>query len=195
MASVPVSCPPDGLVVERCQDELIPAARAGSGSAFAQLVRAHQRLVYSLALRSLGSRSEAEELAQEVFLQLYGNLAHIQSSAHLCAWLRRTTAHRVIDGLRRRYRTPVFEPLYRLEDAEALVAPISLGDPLLTRHIEGLLTSLAPTARLILLLRFQEDLDPADIARELDLPLNTVKSHLKRSLERLRVECAESRLT
>lgn len=195
MAPAPVSCPTDGLVFERSEDGLIPAARAGNGQAFAQLVRAHQRLVYSLALRSLGTRAEAEDLAQEVFLQLYWDLSHIQSSAHLSAWLRRTTVHRVIDRLRRRRRAPVFEPLQRLEDTEALVAPSRYADPLLARHIEALLASLGPMARLVLLLRFQEDLDPTDIARELGIPLNTVKSHLKRSLERLRSEYPESRPT
>ncbi|HEY0799790.1 MAG TPA: sigma-70 family RNA polymerase sigma factor, partial [Steroidobacteraceae bacterium] len=49
-----------------------------------------------------------------------------------------------------------------------------------------LLAELSPPARAVLLLRYQEDLDPQDIARTLDMPLNTVKSHLKRSLESMR---------
>ena len=68
----------------------------------------------------------------------------------------------------------------------AVDGPAGLGDPLLARRLAALLATLAPVPRLVLLLRFQEDLDPSDIARELGLPINTVKSHLKRSLERLR---------
>jgi RNA polymerase sigma-70 factor (ECF subfamily) len=60
------------------------------------------------------------------------------------------------------------------------------GDPLLQRHLQRLLSDLSPPARAVLLLRFQEDLDPIEIARTLDMPINTVKSHLKRSLDALR---------
>ncbi len=57
---------------------------------------------------------------------------------------------------------------------------------LLQRHLRDLLSDLSPPARAVLLLRFQEDLDPTDIAQTLDMPINTVKSHLKRSLETMR---------
>jgi len=196
MALTSVDCTLPGSVDEPRAEGLIPAARAGDRRAFAALVRVHQRMVYSLALRALGMADEAEELAQDVFVQLYRNLERIQSSAHLSAWLRRTTCHRIIDSLRRRRRAPVRETLdeasaseaFGLQtDGEVSQPPAGLGDPLLARRLARLLATLAPVPRLVLLLRFQEDLDPSEIARELDLPLNTVKSHLKRSLERLRV--------
>jgi RNA polymerase sigma-70 factor (ECF subfamily) len=60
------------------------------------------------------------------------------------------------------------------------------SDPLLQRHLQALLAELSPPARAVLLLRYQEDLDPVEIARTLEMPLNTVKSHLKRSLESMR---------
>jgi RNA polymerase sigma-70 factor, ECF subfamily len=60
------------------------------------------------------------------------------------------------------------------------------GDPLWQRHLRLLLLDLAAPARAVVLLRFQEDLDPGDIARTLGMSVNTVKSHLKRSLETLR---------
>jgi len=195
MALMPADCPLAYPAAEPLDDGLVPAARAGDRRAFAALVRAHERTVYSLALRALGAAAEAEELAQDVFVQLYRNLEHIESSAHLASWLRRTTFHRVIDSLRRRRRRPATEPLDEAaavaafglrEEGEWLDGPAGLGDPLLARRLAALLATLAPVPRLVLLLRFQEDLDPSDIARELGLPLNTVKSHLKRSLERLR---------
>lgn len=193
---MPTDCTLASPVGEPLDDGLVPAARAGDRRAFAALVRMHQRMVFSLALRALGRAGEAEELAQDVFVQLYRNLERIHSSAHLAAWLRRATFHRIIDSLRRRRRAPVSEVLdeasaveaYGLRtDSQSLDAPAELGDPLLARRLARLLSVLQPVPRLVLLLRFQEDLDPSDIARELDLPLNTVKSHLKRSLERLRV--------
>jgi RNA polymerase sigma-70 factor (ECF subfamily) len=52
--------------------------------------------------------------------------------------------------------------------------------------LHGLIQQLAPMARAVVLLRYQEDLDPVEIARTLEIPVNTVKSHLKRSLSALR---------
>src|SRR5690606_7791638 len=141
-----------------------------------------QRSVYSLALRMLGDRSAAEDLAQEVFLQLHRSLSAIQSEAHLVFWLRKTTAHRAIDRLRQRSTIDIAP----LEQALELHAEQEDDDPLLRRHLTALIDALAPAARAVLLLRYQEDLDPTEIARTLDMSINTVKSHLKRSLAILR---------
>ena len=73
------------------------------------------------------------------------------------------------------------------EDAH-IFSTTDVGDPLLQRHLQRLLEELSPTARAVLLLRYQEDLDPLDIARTLEMPINTVKSHLKRSLESMRLK-------
>ncbi len=73
---------------------------------FAELVRKHQAMVYSLAWRFLRDRGIAEEVAQEVFLSLHRNLSGIQSPEHAAAWLRKVTAQRAIDEGRRRLRRP-----------------------------------------------------------------------------------------
>ena len=78
-------------------DELLTRASAGEASAFAALVRRYQRTVYSIALRMLNDRHRAEDLAQEVFLQLYRSLATIGSDAHLAFWLRKVAVNRAID--------------------------------------------------------------------------------------------------
>ncbi len=172
-------------------------AQAGGELAFAQLIRAHERSVYSLALRALGNVSEAEELAQDVFLQLYLDLHRIESTDHLRYWLRRTASHRVIDRLRQRNRRPAEQSLAEEErgtatDATcAAISGTAERDPLLARRLERLLSELPGAPRLVLILRYQEDLDPAEIARVLDISVNTVKSHLKRSLARLRAELGD----
>ncbi len=160
-------------------DEQLAAARAGRSEAIGALVLAHQRSVYSLALRMLGTRDLAEDLTQEVFMQLIDNLRSIESSEHLRFWLRRVTAHRAIDQLRRRSRI-VMAPL---DEATQLFSVDDDGDPLFQGELDRLLSELNPPARAVMLLRYQEDLDPTEIARTLDIPVNTVKSHLKRSLE------------
>ena len=163
-------------------DEDLARARSGEGAALASLVRAHQRSVYSLALRMLGTRDLAEDLTQDVFMQLNDNLRSIESNRHLGFWLRQVTTNRAIDQLRRRSRVQ----LTSLDEEQELFCTEEGADPLLQRHLRALLSDLSPQARAVLLLRYQEDLDPIDIARTLDMPINTVKSHLKRSLETMR---------
>ncbi len=157
-------------------------ARAGDAAAFADLVRRHQRMVYSLALRMLADRHKAEDVAQEAFLQLHRKLALVLSDLHLLFWLRQVATRLAIDRLRR-------EPRYEivpLHEDPGIAGEPSAGDPLLQRHLRGLIGELPPAARAVVLLRYQEDLEPVEIAAVLDMPVNTVKSHLKRSLASLR---------
>jgi RNA polymerase sigma-70 factor (ECF subfamily) len=163
-------------------DELLTRASAGEPSAFAALVRRYQRTVYSVALRMLSDRHRAEDLAQEVFLQLYRSLDTIGSDAHLAFWLRKVAVNRAIDRIRHEARYES-EPL---AEAAAVVDEGGDSDPLLQRRMAELVAQLPPAARAVVVLRYQEDLDPVDIASTLDMPINTVKSHLKRSLTLLR---------
>ena len=166
-------------------DEQLALARAGDSAALAGLVREHQRSVYSIALRMLGNREGAEDLTQEVFMQLSAKIGSIASGEHLRFWLRRVTANRAIDELRRSTRFQTVP----LDGEPPLFSATEDADPLLQRQLRRLLAELSAPARAVLLLRYQEDLDPLDIARTLDMPINTVKSHLKRSLEALRSRC------
>jgi RNA polymerase sigma-70 factor (ECF subfamily) len=168
-------------------DQQLDRARAGQSSAIAVLIRAHQRSVYSLALRMLGARELAEDLAQDVFMQMSDHLKQIESNQHLVFWLRKVTTHKAIDQLRHRARIE----WTALDENQAISDPTEHRDPLLQRHLSALLQNLTPDARAVVLLRYQEDLDPTDIARTLDMPVNTVKSHLKRSLESLRERLEE----
>lgn len=163
-------------------EEQLAKARSGEPKALAALVRAHQRSVYSLALRMLGTPDLAEDLAQEVFMQMNSNLHAIESGKHLVFWLRQVTTRRAIDQLRRRSRIE----MTALDDETQLFSAVEGGDPLFQRHLRLLIGELSAPARAVLLLRYQEDLDPVDIARALDMPVNTVKSHLKRALDTLR---------
>jgi RNA polymerase sigma-70 factor (ECF subfamily) len=147
----------------------------------------------------LGTRDLAEDLAQDVFMQLNRNLKSIESRQHLAFWLRKVTTFRAIDQLRQRARlaTTSFDEDMHLEgDTHAdLYSDAGASDPLLQRHLKLLLEELSPPARAVVLLRYQEDLDPLDIARTLEMPINTVKSHLKRSLEIMRQKTPGARLS
>ena len=161
----------------------LASARAGDRAAFGRLVREFQGLAFGVALRICGQRADAEEIAQDAFLQLHAQLGALQDEHHLRHWLIRTVSHRAIDRLRQRERRPAGSGDARID---ALAAPAVDEDPLLAQALARLLGELAGPARAVLVLRFQEDLDPAEIAAALDMPVNTVKSHLRRSLEWLR---------
>ena len=165
------------------------AARAGEPAAFVRLIRQHQARVFSLGLRLTGRREDAEELAQDTFLGLHRQLPKLESARHVQHWLCRTVTHRAIDLLRARARRPQIQPA----DPLLLELPVedSSDDPLLHRTLRALLLRLPDMGRAVIVLRFQEDLDPSDIAATLDLPINTVKSHLRRSLEWLRAQGLE----
>lgn len=166
-------------------ESALARAQRGELAGFRELIRAHQDTVYSLALRMLKVPEDAEELAQDVFVSAHRHLGKIASDAHLLFWLRRTVCHRAIDRLRRR----PLQPAVPLEDAGEMTLTEPARDPLLERSLRDLVLRLPPAARAVVLLRYQEDLDPPEIASTLAMPLNTVKSHLKRSLASLRAGC------
>jgi RNA polymerase sigma-70 factor (ECF subfamily) len=167
-------------------DDLLRAQR-GDRQAFACLVRTHQRAVHGLALHMLNRADLAEELAQDVFLKLFHALRDVTSAEHLRFWLRRVTANLAIDRLRQ--KAPVTAQDFPADAGPA--APDNDADPLLQQTLRRLVAELAPQARAVVLLRYQADLDPLDIAEVLEMPVNTVKSHLKRSLDFMREHFAE----
>lgn len=154
-------------------------ARSGDGDAFAELLAEHESMVYSLAYHFFNDRDRAADIAQDVFLQLYRNLGTIDSDAHLVHWLRQVTTRRCIDQLRRTKLRPV-----PIDEAEHLPTPS--GDPTLARALRQLVATLPESQRLVVTLRYQEDLGPEEISRLAGMRLNTVKSHLHRALRSLR---------
>lgn len=144
----------------------------------------HQSMVFSIALRILGDRFLAEETAQDVFLELDAKLDGLASDNHVLHWLRRVTIHRALDRVRQRERRP--EVAVGPEDLPELGVEATPGDPLLSNQLRLLVRSLPVTPRTIVVLRYQEDMSPEEIAAALEMPVATVKSHLRRALRLLR---------
>jgi RNA polymerase sigma-70 factor (ECF subfamily) len=166
--------------VEQCGDDQLE---------FESAVREHQGLVYSMAYHFLGNRAIAEELAQEVFLSLYKNFSNIKSGSHLVFWLRKVTSHRCLDYIRGQKRRAHLS----LDEVPERSVSFPDPDPFLSGHLRRMVTSLPEKARMVVVLRYQEDLTPTEIAEVLEMPVNSVKSHLRRSLGLLR-EKMSSRL-
>ena len=147
---------------------------------FADLVRANQAMVFSIAYHFLHDRAAAEEIAQDVFLQLYRHLPSLESEAHITAWLRKVASHRCVDYVRRRHRDL---PLDEIPEPASEPPP---DDPIAAGRLRRMVASLPPKARIVVVLRYQEDLELEEIAGVLGWRLNTVKSQLHRSLKMLR---------
>ncbi len=146
-------------------------------------------MVYSIAWHYLHDRGLAEEVAQDVFLELHRSIGSIESPRHAVFWLRKVAVHRSIDASRRRKR----QADVPLENAPQLVSRERAGDPLASALLRRLVASLPPVARMVVVLRYQEEMEPADIAETLGMPLGTVKSSLHRALLVLREKMDRSR--
>jgi RNA polymerase sigma-70 factor (ECF subfamily) len=157
------------------------AAKTTGDDRFAAILRQQQAMVFSIAFNFVRNRDAAEDLAQDVFLRLHQNLAALESPEHITFWLRKVTSHRCIDYARQRRW-----PYVSLDDIPEPPVAAPASDPLLSRRLSQLVGALAPTPRLVVILRYQEDLTPTEIGEVLAMPVGTVKSHLHRSLAILR---------
>jgi RNA polymerase sigma-70 factor (ECF subfamily) len=154
---------------------------------FEQLVEEHQSMVFSVAWRMTGDRGLAEEIAQDVFLEMDRHMSSIESHEHALNWLRRVTMNRSADALRRRKVRGV-DLWVEIKD-ELCVPDEEYSSPLGAR-LEQLLATLPEQQRAALILRYQEDMSPDEIAAMLQSPLATVKSHLQRGLKLLRAKAS-----
>ena len=173
---------------ESALEDALTRCTQGDPSAFGEVVREHQSMVYSLALHFLRDPGVAEELAQEVFLELYRSLAGIKSAAHLRFWLRKVACHRAIDYARRRGTDGALS----LDDIPEPAAVAPAADPLLEERLWKLVRSLPEKWRMALILRYQEEMSVQEIAETMEMPVNTVKSSLERALAALREKLARS---
>jgi len=160
---------------------------------FEQLVDEHQSMVFSLAWRLTGDRGLAEELAQDVFLELDRHLPNLGSANHARYWLRQVTLHRATDALRRKRTkaaslgTDVWEELEERHGFMEADSESPLG-----MRVEEMLARLPEPQRAAIVLRYQEDLSPDEIAVMLRAPVATVKSNLQRGLKLLRIKAQQT---
>jgi len=151
---------------------------------FRRLIEIHQRMVFSLSLRILGEYATAEEVAQDVFLELHRSGERLESADHTRFWLRRVTVHRATDALRSKARRPEAAAEEWMEEKHIDAAPSS--SVRMQARIEDLLRTIPEPLRIAIVLRYQEEMPPDEIALLLGQPVATVKSHLQRGLKLLR---------
>jgi RNA polymerase sigma-70 factor, ECF subfamily len=154
---------------------------------FEAIVQAHQAMLYRIAFNFFRNVQAAEDLVQDVFLELCGSGVSIESPAHLAAWLRRTVTHRCIDRTRR--KSTQMET--QVDEMPEVVEEAPESDPLLHERLRILVASLPEIPRLIVILRYGEDMNSDEIASMLEMPRSTVRSHLHRALALMRTKAPQ----
>lgn len=163
---------------------LVSAIRSGHQGAMAALYDRYSSVVYSVALRVLGDTGAAEDIQQEVFLQLWRNPGAFDSSrGNLGAWLAVITRNRAIDALRKR------RPETDAEDVILSVLPDMAGEADRSRiaeKVRGLLRGMPSSQRAALEMAYYEGMTHTEIAAKTGEPLGTIKTRIRAGLMALR---------
>ncbi|QKJ20564.1 RNA polymerase sigma factor [Microbacterium hominis] len=174
------------MVDEGPDAELAERFRRGDERALAELYRRWSPVVFTLALRSLGDRGDAEDVTQRTFVSAWTSRASFDArKAKLSTWLMVIARRRIADAHEARARVrAVEEEVLRTTRPDDLVRePPDLADTLL---VANEIEQLEPDAQTVVRMAFFDDLTHVEISERLDMPLGTVKSHIRRSLTRMR---------
>jgi len=169
---------------------------------FEALVREHQRMIFGTLTRMTGAGTHVEDLAQEVFLRLYRALPEFRGEAAISTYLYRIVVNVAQDEWKRRRKERLHiasEPV--IEDETGSWIENFAADELSGQHartpeqlmedaetaavVDAALEELAPMERAVLVLYHQEELSYEGISAALEMPINTVRTHLHRGRKRL----------
>jgi len=163
---------------------LVTGLKSGDQGAMAQLYDRYSSVVYAVALRVLGDTGAAEDVLQEVFLQLWRKPSAFDAArGSLGSWLAVITRNRAIDFLRKR------RPETDIEDVVLSVAPDMAGDAERSRAAEkvrGVMGGMSPAQRSALEMAYWEGMSHTEIADKTGEPLGTVKTRIRAGLIALR---------
>jgi RNA polymerase sigma-70 factor, ECF subfamily len=173
------------------EQQLIQRAQKGNHDAFAALVTEHQRYVYNLALRVLKNEEEALDLAQETFVRAWTALPNFRGQSQFRTWLYRIATnlcYNRLPHLRRSLNELGDDVIVELPDTK-----MPFDNPAqdvesreLRSYLHQAIDRLDENYRLLISLRYQNELSYEEIAMMLNLPLGTVKTGLFRAKEQLR---------
>jgi RNA polymerase sigma-70 factor, ECF subfamily len=163
---------------------LVARIRSGDENAMAQLYDRYSSIVYAVALRVLGDTAAAEDVLQDVFLQLWRRPTQFDSSrGQMAAWLSVIARHRAIDRLRRR------TPDTNIDDIVVSVSPDldnAAERSIAMQKVRGVLAGMPSAQRSALEMSYFEGLSHSEIAQRTGEPLGTIKTRIRAGLLLLR---------
>jgi RNA polymerase sigma-70 factor (ECF subfamily) len=183
---------PAHYVLKRCaviarqntddEKELLSRCRAGELAAFDVLLNRYRERVLNLAFQLLGDNAAAEDVAQEVFVNVFASIAQFRGDAAFFTWLYRLTLNACHANARRHKKWISYE-----EEEHATTDTASTESHAIAHlSVQRALNELSPTLRSVLVLREMQELSYEDIAQILDLPIGTVRSRLHEGRRRFR---------
>jgi RNA polymerase sigma factor (sigma-70 family) len=166
-------------------DLLREFVRENSEAAFAEIVRRHIDLVYSVAFRYTGNSEDARDVAQATFLILTRKAVHLREHTALTGWLYETTRFAALGFLRTQNRRQIHEQEAYMESTLNETSPADLWEQL-APHLEAGMSRLGKTDRALLALRYYENKSGAETAAALGIGEAAVYKRTARALEKLR---------
>jgi RNA polymerase sigma-70 factor (ECF subfamily) len=166
-------------LLDRHDVELAALAAAGGRREFGELVRRHSSAVRALLRRMGAQPSEADDVAQDAFLQAFEKCAEFRGEGTFAGWVKRIAARLY---LKRKAKDSRYVAELEPEQGESVTPPDAAGRV----DLDEALNSLGEIERLCVSLCHGAGLSHAEIASAMNLPLGTVKSHVKRGLDKLR---------
>lgn len=193
---------PHPYAKEPGQDELLAGLRAGSPEAYERLLADYQDRIYRLAYRMTRNEADAEEVVQNVFLQIFRKIDTFEGNASLSTWIYRVTSNAALMLLRARKKNtesleeafPRYQADGHVEDPEPAWGNLPeerlLSDEALSR-VDAAVEKLAPEYRAVFVLRDVEGQSTEEVATALGLGEAAVKSRLHRARMFLRKRLGE----
>lgn len=175
------------------EQSLIRRAQKGDQDAFAALVDEHQRYVYNLAFRMLKDENEALDLTQETFVRAWTALPNFKGQSQLRTWLYRITTnlcYNRLPNLRRSLNDLGDDVMEDLPESSFDNPAHELESSETRDHLYKAIDALDTNYKLLITLRYQDELSYDQIASTLNLPLGTVKTGIFRAKEQLRKSLA-----
>ena len=165
--------------------ELAALAAAGDRAAFGELVRRHGSAIRGLLRRMGAEPSLADDLAQDAFLAAFERIVEFRGEGTFSAWVKKIAARLYVRRWRRDKRLEGLDETHAEEGSGGETLAASRID------LDGALKSLSATEQMCISLCYGAGLSHAEAAEALNAPLGTVKSHVKRGLDKLRVRLAQ----
>lgn len=191
MQSQPLPSDPENIAADEC--ELICRVASRDPKALAELYECTVSRVYAVVMRVLQHAADAEEVISDVYLQVWDKADSFRSDrGSVTAWMNTLAWSRAVDKLRKNRRESSHQTLHPEHPDAAYIECEELNAEQLAeawssgKAIQNALHALSEVQQQVLRLIYTDDLSHQDIAKRLNLPLGTVKSHCRRGLAALR---------